>query len=319
MSLHLESLDKSSDEGKVTMKPLKRPHVSRNSQPPESSRPKNSFAFAHPPSQAFYRKLRLRPRLLLQLQQLSDAGRPTPLLDLLESTSFSRKMVPTIFKGANRVLSSDFRIVKSGSYTGFGETVEDQDPFAEDTSIERLDVVATVSHPPRAKDQKQGNDTIHLRSGLSWDITSLTNGSYQFTSIEDDHRRTVRWVCRRKGSSSRASTQPELEMNASKSFRFSIINQGTRRHPVIATMTQASIEVSTHFSLPVAGDDGSSPLGTSTASDSSAYDSEGAGSFDSGEPDMSTVNEELCNLILITGSWVAVKEGWAKEPPKKRG
>lgn len=281
---------------------------SLKNRPKQRSRLKTSFAFAHPPPQAFHGKWRLKPTLFLQLQQLSDSGRPTALLDVLESTIFSRMMVPMAFRGANKVAPNDLMVVKSGSYAKIEEAEEGKNTAAESESFERRELVATLSHPLRLR-KGQGSTTINFQNGTSWQITALSNGSYEFATNDDSHRREVRWVRRPRDSTRATLLQQERGKDGNRHFAFSVINFGTRRHAVIARMTRASIEVVDHFPIRI-GDGGLSPP-ASAASDSSAYDSEG-GSLNLGDPDMVTVCEELRNLILITGSWIALREQWTQ-------
>ena len=161
MSLHVERHDE--DEAPTKSTEL---HGSLKNRPKQRSRLKTSFAFARPPPQAFYRKWRLQPRLLLQLQQLSDSGRPTPLFDVLESTIFSRIVVPIAFRGANRVEPNDLTIVKSGSYTKFEETEEGKITAAESESFERRESVASLSRPLRLR-KGQGSATINFQNRTS--------------------------------------------------------------------------------------------------------------------------------------------------------
>ena len=288
-------------------------HGPHSSQSRQRSQLKISFAFAYPPPRAMFKKLKLRPRLILQVQQVSASSRPTPVLDVLRSTSFGRRMapiLPLVFRGDDGLASSDLVVIRSASYERTGGMDDERKLTSEEEASELREVIATICPASDGKRSGKRKPEIRFRQGLLWEARSLPRGSYDFVATDEGQERTVRWVRRRKGSRN-DSPNSGLGNNGNKLFAFSIINTDSRRHPIIARLTRASIEVVDHCQLPTE-DRSSSSLHTSRASDSSTYDSDFE-SLNLGVPDMATVSEELRSLILVTGSWVAMKEGWAED------
>src|SRR5437667_88247 len=116
MSLQIESANSFGNEHSTTSHPTSENGCLRQKR---KSRPKASFHFAHPPPSTFTKSLTTRPRLLLQLQQISSAGRPAPVLNVLQSASpagMLARVLPKICGRQDLLELEEVTIVKSGSY-----------------------------------------------------------------------------------------------------------------------------------------------------------------------------------------------------------
>jgi hypothetical protein len=105
---------------------------------------------------------------------------------------------------------------------------------------------------------------------------------------------------RRMSTSSLSQSQ-----DGCKRFTFSIINPGTRRHPVAASMTRCHLEVYDEYSPGSRSSVGPTTL-SSIVSDFS--DKPVIRGSDTSE----IIFEECLQLfIIVTGIWVAFREGWS--------
>ena len=277
-----------------------------------SSRPKTFYQLAHPAAHACHRRLRIRPKLLLQLQRVSQTPRPLPILDVLPSTVFLPRLArkfPTIFRGKNGLGPNDLIIVISDL---FEQTLADSrdsrttgTPDSNDDD-EHQEVVATICQLLNEEDLSKGKTEICLNHGPAWEASPLPNGSYEFVAHTAQGIQTVRWVLR--GAKNRRTSAPPgfpvQQAEESKRFTFSVINANTRRHPVIAAMTRNHLEVNDEYVMPAVSP---SSLPTSTMSMlSEAYEAETAS-----ERNVIKLDDDLRLLIIITSIWVAFREGWS--------
>ncbi|KAE8355819.1 hypothetical protein BDV28DRAFT_128182 [Aspergillus coremiiformis] len=271
----------------------------------QSSRPKTSYQLAHPASHARHKRLRLRPKLLLQLQRVSQTPRPLPVLDVLPSTVFlprlSRKF-PTIFRGNKGLGPNDLIVVTSDLYERAGRDIADNYLSSDEEHGEHREVVATICQLPKEDALSKGKAEICLNYGPVWEATPLPNGSYEFVANTENGIQILRWVLR--GARNRRLPGPTPQVDT-KRFTFSVINPNTRRHPVIATMAQNHLEVFDEYAIPTACGPSLSPTsGMSVISDDSEMDA---------ALDKRAVQTDgnLRTLIIITSIWVAFREGWS--------
>ncbi len=267
---------------------------------------KTSFFLAHPPPSSINRqRLGIRPRLLLQLQRLSNTARPAPAFDVVPSTilpSLTRSL-PRFF-GIDGVGPDDLVIMSSehdnvptaaAGYSG------NSSGNGRDSDSRR--VVANITQR-----RKEDGAEIHISDGPLWHAALLPSGSYEFVTM-DSHgvATTVRWIYRPL-SPRRSGTLPKTQNRAAvaddKKFNFSIIKSGSRRHPVIATMTRTQIDVDDAYPSSVPPATPRSPA-VGQASSASYFDA-------APESNIIQTDERLRSLILVTGIWVAWCEGWVK-------
>ena len=277
------------------------------------TRTKTAFRLCHPPPVHIHKqRLHIRPRVLLQLQKISKASRPTPIFEVLPSVIFAPRLArrfPRTFKGKAGLGVDDLVVVSSENYETQEPHSDDEDLF--DDKWDKREIIAAICQP--SKDHYpygQGETEICLNQGIVWTASQRRNGTYEFASTDDCGNRTVaRWVPRQSRSdrTSSISSTPE-----EKKFNFSILNPKSRRHAVIATLARQTIEVSDQYSHP-------STIISSQASSTPTTSS----SFLSEEPktpfmessqtarDPIEVDDALRTFIIITGIWVAFREGFS--------
>ncbi|KAK2762076.1 hypothetical protein FQN54_001083 [Arachnomyces sp. PD_36] len=270
--------------------------------PPEKrvARTKTSFQLAHPPRNARHERLRIRPKLLLQLQQISKTARPVPTLDVVPSAVFGPKIINKrsgMFKGKDRAGPNDLVVVTSESYKQSCAAEDNDNTFSSEYESSGREVIATICPARKEEGKAKGKAEICLNGGLAWEATLLPNGSYDFVALnEHGLQTTVRWA-RRSKSNRRASGASTIPGSAEENrrFTFSIIDPTTRRHPVIASMTRKSIDVVDQHP-------------TSSATKNTA---EGTTSPSETRTVIMETDDKLRALIVVTGIWVAFREGWS--------
>ena len=278
------------------------------------ARTKTIFHLCHPPPVRTHRpRLHIRPKVLLQIQKASKASRPTPVLEVLPSAVFAPKLArhfPRTFKGKVGLAVDDLVIVSSENYEAHELYSDDMDDLFDD-KWDKREIIAAICQPNKEDHPYgQGETEICLNHGSSWAASRRTSGTYEIASNDDRGNRTVaRWVPRQSKSdrtSSISSTSDE------KKFNFSILNPNSRRHAVIATLDRLTIEVSDHYSHPSTSLS-SQASSTPTMASSSVLEELKTPSIGSSQTsrDPIEVDEALRTLIIITGIWVALREGYS--------
>ncbi|TKX23642.1 hypothetical protein C1H76_4156 [Elsinoe australis] len=274
------------------------------------SRPKTSYNLCHaPPRSGGRHKIQVRARPLLQLQKIESRSRPRPAFELLPSAVFSARLIKAIAKfstSKHGLNPNDLAIVRAERYHA-----HEASPVEEDETRDILGLICGVTKAHIASTRVR----ICLEQGVEWEAYQLPTGSYEMTST-DAHglKRTVRWVPKRnqKGVTSPGVSSPNLTspidgQATEKKFNFSTISQNTRRHPVIASLTPSSLEISDIYTLPVPSMSVDSPAPTPM---SPAFNRTSSDDTTSSSPDTFTTTEELRNLITATAIYVALCEKW---------
>lgn len=279
---------------------------------------KTSFRLAHPPPAVKHRqRFNIRPKILLQLQQISEATRPTPILDVLPSVVFAPRLArkfPGIFRGKDGLGPDDLIVVNSQNYELSNSNNGKLENISEDDSWETREIVAAICQPKKRVTGNDGATEICLNHGPSWDASLLATGAYEFVSIDEKGERTVaRWVPRPPISRRQSyNGQDNSSIADQRRFTFSLINPGSRRHPVIATLSRSSIDISNRYSVsaPISPTARSiSPQNQNPASTEARH-----AHFNEHQLLKTTMIETddlLRTLIVITGIWVAFKEGYS--------
>lgn len=302
---HISNDDITSCDENLPLSPtLGRPSYKRNRS--SRTRPKTVLQFAHPPPRTQHKqRLHLRPKRLLQLHQITDLSRPVPVLDVLPSHKIASKTAnrfPKLFRGRSGLGPNDLIIAASDSYD-----IVDDDARSNSSDEDRLaqkEVVATICQILQNEDIAQGKVEICLNLGSSWIATPLPKGGYEFIGTACDGSKTIaRWVSRK--ADRRKSTGSLAD---EKRFTFSLINAGTRKHPVIASLTSKAIEIHRNYPshhVPITAITPTSPMLSPQLED---------GYFDEDldTPTMIQVDELLRTFITISGIWVAFREGWSE-------
>ena len=150
---------------------------------------------------------------------------------------------------------------------------------------------------------------VHM-SGAVWKAKPLPNGRYDFVPVGTNSCDIpeVRWV---KARQRLGSTRGRKSVQASNEPRmtFSTILADTRRHPVIASMTPANIEVLDEYALPTGSTD-SEASSIYTGIDGRSEGRRLSSPVASTSPPIST-DDGLREIICTTGIWVACQQGWS--------
>ncbi|KAL4776417.1 hypothetical protein BDW60DRAFT_203453 [Aspergillus nidulans var. acristatus] len=286
--------------------PVRHLNQHKHPKPPASSRPKTSYQLAHPATNARHKRLKLRPKLLLQLQRVSPASRPVPVFDVLPSALFMPRLarkVPATLR-SKRVLGPNDLIVTTSDL--YQPTLEgaDKNLSSDEENGDHREVVATICQPCKEDALAKGKAEICLNSGTIWEATPLPNGSYEFTANTDSGLMVLRWV--RRGPKKRRVSAPPGSVFPEDScrFTFSVIDPTTRRHPIIASMTRNHLEVYDRYSLPSTAPSSPTSAALSVISDGSEMDL-------ALDQQVMETDEKLRLLITITSIWVAFREGWS--------
>lgn len=275
------------------------------------TRTKTAFRLCHPPPVHIHKqRLHIRPKVLLQLQRVSKASRPTPVFEVLPSVVFAPRLArhfPRAVKGKAGLGVDDLVIVSSEDYEAQELQSHDIDDLFEDKWDKREIIAAICQLGKDEYPHGQGETEICLNNGPSWIASQRRNGTYEFASTNDNGNRTVaRWVPKLPKSDRSGSISSTSE---EKKFNFSILNPNSRRHAVIATLDRQTIEVSdqyTHPSTSISSE--ASSTATTPASEEIKTPSIGS-SFATRDP--IEVDDALRTLITVTGIWVAFREGFS--------
>ncbi len=280
---------------------------------------KTKYLLAHPPPVSRSKqRLSSRPRMIFQLQRVSDTFRPLPAFDVISSTAivsrFARR-VPKVMKGGSCPTTDDVVLVRSEMYgqdsIADGDTT---DQSGDETTSNHPEILGTICYARKAKDGSLHPDEICLENGLTWEATCLKVGVYEFSGKSHNGLK-LRWVSRRarKRTTKRNSLGEPATKPSNSRFTFSIMNPNTRLHPVIATLSEDNkLDILDRFPTCVSSASASpsssnprSPLSSEFSSDTSYFDRP----FDSESLYMET-DEALRMLIILTGIWVMSQEGW---------
>ena len=276
----------------------------------QPSRPRTTFSFNHPPPRTKSKKrLKLRPRLLLQIHQVPDHGRSFPVLDVFQSTMMGKRFTRNHrqgMKGMERIGVNDLIIVSSDSYLE-DDSGDDGHSSGEDEKWNDKDVVAIV----RQQDgQHFGSADLSLNRGGHWQAAHLPSGAYDFASKDNStDAMRVRWVPRNRMRRPNP-TSPDEDKGLDKRFTFSIINAESRRHPVIATMTKRGIEIVDRYQSTISASPSASEVSSPMSPESSSSYFEESELYGQHSPMIET-NESLRSLIVMTGIWVALMQDWS--------
>ena len=308
-----------------------------------------SLAYPHPTP---WRKLHIRPRKYLQLQQWTGiSSRPLPTYEVLPASCFSAtsRKANAKFRRMSRWRNcfgpDEMFVTRAGEYSSAANAVA----AADSASISSDESVSSIVQDPGAAiaalcavNARQKRDGVTADLALDdetvWEATPLANnGGYEFVWT-DDHglRTTVRWVARNLRDRPRQQRAESWTGNASKTkrgsgsiadrqitgkrFTFSTIDPQSRRHPVIATLTNSCMEVYdtyTHPTPKVSTIESSSTEDSSREKDDDVEGNKPVDNMD-GRPLLSTssspvhhTDERIRKLILVSGIWVALQEGWS--------
>lgn len=288
-----------------------------------------SYLLAVPPPNLSSKKVlfkNIRPKLLLQLQQLAAKERARPTIDVFPASLIAGPLAaapyihrfPRMFGAKGELGPRDLILVKSEDYTA--DNGED-----DESSSSRRQPVAVFS-PGHGQ---AGCGEIVLDDGSTWTCTSQRS-HYSFVHIDErGSSTTVRWVRRsptKRIFSAPVSTGSPLSPSIPASgtdvtdsdyqYTFSIINPLTRRHPIMATLSSQSLEIYDEYTTPSSSSSRYPPSRpVSGIVDSASYTSRDppssplSGLESTTQRETHLIDEETKKLIMITGLWLALRLG----------
>ena len=294
-------------------------------QPKKKRQARRSTAFfiAHPPPRQNNRPclIQVRPRLMMQLQQISADRRPRPSLDvfpssILASTGISNRLInrfPRMFGSCRELGHHDVLLVKSENYESGSH--EDSDDEREER-LGKRELIAILS--PLIK---EGRAEIVLADGSVWLASPLPNGAFEFVHTEPETGllKTARWVKRSVTRASKTPSSPCEVSGASPAtgsstneyrLTFSIINPLSRRHPIMASLTPTCLEILESYTT-VSSSAGRYPPTTNSKSFiHGSMEDDGSG-ISMPVRTSQVVDEAMKTLISVTSIWVALRQGWS--------
>ncbi|KAH9907231.1 hypothetical protein F4778DRAFT_527772 [Xylariomycetidae sp. FL2044] len=284
-------------------------------------RKSTTYLLAHPPPKLRnkQRLIHLRPKLLLQVQQLSAGQRPRPAIDVYPSSAMNGSLIAPLLKRFPRIAPikrelsiQDVMLVRSEDY---GLNGSESDSDADEDNFRSRDLLAILS-PLRMEDKAE----IVLTDGTVWVATPSHNASgdisyYEFTSVDfSGNTITARWVRKANSVKSTPGT-PISEMPPSNvsqppghKFIFSIIDPNCRRHPILATLTNTSLDILDSYTTVSPSASRYPPTSSLLSSPVSSKGDESPGQ---GGRTTQQVEDWQKSFISISAIWVALRHGWA--------
>ncbi|KAI3528416.1 hypothetical protein CSPX01_16251 [Colletotrichum filicis] len=317
----------SEDEGSLVSEISDTSTVKRSKRSRRAARQCTNYMLAYPPPKLRTKQRRfvsIRPRLLLQLQQLSNDKRPMPAIDVVPSSMIAGTVIlprlarrfPKMFRVKGQLGMNGLILAKSEDYDN---NADDSD--SDDKDLDKRDLVAVISPVSSRKEGERrdsGEQTeIVLADGSVWTATQTNNGSYDFVHVDEAGQTTIaRWARRSARPLSTATCTAAPAPAASEyKFTFSVLDPQLRRHPVMATLTPANLEILDNyttvsqssgrypptrpFSMDLTGDKETPSLPTA--------------SHGATQRETHSVDEATRILITVTSVWVSLRygQGWA--------
>jgi len=284
-----------------------------------SVKSRTRFILAHPPpAKRSKQRLSTRPRMVLQLQQVTDNLRPLPTFDVISSTGVASRFarsVPRMMRGEKFSSTENLVLVRSEMYgQDSAADCDKTDGSGDEATRRRRDFLGIICYTRKVNDGSINQDEICLDNGLVWKAIRLKAGLYEFSGKNHDGLK-LRWVLRRAQrlylKRDSLTTESSNKRYTSR-FTFSIINPTTRLHPVIATLTRDNrLDILDRFPTLLSSQSASppssnapTPMGSELSSDTSYFERR-----TSSEVSYTETDEALQMLIILTAVWVMSKEG----------
>ncbi|KAF8473340.1 hypothetical protein BDZ91DRAFT_398612 [Kalaharituber pfeilii] len=281
---------------------------------PKPQKTKTSYHLAAPPpshhSPRIHSVVRPSRALILQLQRLHASTRPLPSYDVIPALAFATRPKRKRPIGLRSLGLHDLVIVSSEEYADQGN-----DGIYEDEDLSGRNFVASLS-PVSKKDKEEDGlkALLELAGGTMWEASQKSNGSYEFVRRHDNGETLVaRWILRipntRRRSSQMASAARDNKLSTvgEKKFQFSMINSNTRKHPILASMIGQRIDIWDQYSVPTSIT--SRPSSPGELSRTEAMSTHSISDVES-ERVLVQTEEDIKTLIIVTGTWVALFEGF---------
>lgn len=284
-----------------------------------SLRKSTQFLLAHPAPRLATKQRKLvqvRPRLLLQLQELSEK-RPIPAFDILPSSLVLGSLIvprlvkkcPCLFRTKPVLGLNDLLIVRSEDY---GAPTSPGSLDTEDC-IDQRDLISVISPLSQTGDDSA---EIVMEDGSTWESSLMANGSYEFIGVDERGRiSTARWV--KKTSTpiflhTRTASDGSFPASPGPSdakWTFSMIHPDTRRHPIMGSMTSNTLDVFDTYNT-MSTSSGRYPPTRNTPLDSKVA----TDWIVTGPPEIQSrltkaVPEDIKLLMVATATWVNLRQG----------
>ncbi|KAK0247492.1 hypothetical protein LTS09_017370 [Friedmanniomyces endolithicus] len=213
------------------------------------------------------------------------------------------KDITRVFRAKHGLCPNDFVVLRAETYTTADEA---------ETGQEAQDIIGLICNrrkdnnkdePSSSHPMEKAKAKICMASGAEWEACSLPTGGYEFFTT-DSHGLglKVRWVPKKEKDGSKATTKDGCQR-----FNFSTISANSRRHPVIAVLSNKEMEVYDAYRVPdINVTPTPTPRRTSNSALTDAMEDEGASLQDQRETD-----DALREVITMTVIWVTFKEGWS--------
>ncbi|KAI1503501.1 hypothetical protein F5X99DRAFT_106236 [Biscogniauxia marginata] len=280
-------------------------------------RKSTNYVLAQPPPKLRNKQriIHIRPKLLLQVQQLSAGQRPRPAIDVYPASAITGSIFAPLLKRFPRIARTkrelgiqDVMLVRSEDY---GSQAPESDSDGDEDNIKSRDLLAILT-PLRTEDKAE----IVLADGTVWVATPRVSGnncSYEFVSVDSHgNTTTARWVRKQIVSKSLPTTPTTTAPPVTKmqppdyKFTFSIIDPNCRRHPIMATLTNSSFEILDSYTTVSQSANRYPPTSTLLSSPSLASDE---------KPNRDRMTQQVeewqKSFISISAIWVALRHGWA--------
>ncbi|EXK31561.1 hypothetical protein FOXG_08184 [Fusarium oxysporum f. sp. lycopersici 4287] len=281
-------------------------------------RKSTQFLLAHPaprPGARQRRLVHLRPRLLLQLQEVGEK-RPIPAFDVVPSSLITgsqivprmAKRCPHLFRTKPVLGMNDLLIVRSEDY----DTPASPGSLDTEDSLDQRDVVAVISPLPQMGDESA---EIVMEDGSTWESSLMANGSYEFIGVDERGRiSTARWVKKTSTPTSPMprntgeQTPPPSPLPAEVKWTFSMIHPDTRRHPIMGSLMSNTLDVFDTYNT-MSTSSGRYPPTRNTPLDSKLA----SDWIVSNPPEIQSrltkvVPEDIKLLMVATASWVNLRQ-----------
>lgn len=279
------------------------------------------FALAHPAPQLRTKQRRLvqiRPRLLLQLQQLGDK-RAIPAFDVVPSSLVAGSIIiprlakrfPRVFRAKPELGHNDVLIVRSEDYDS-PNAESSREAHDDDDGLDHRDVLGVISTLPTTKCVE-----IVMEDGSTWTANPMATGSYEFNGVDSQgNATTARWI-KKSVTPSRRNSAPVGALPAAPEYKwtFSIIDPTTKRHPIMGSIRSGTLEIFDTYNT-MSASSGRFPPTRAFGPDTTGTRSPRASIQE--ERTTVAVSEEHKKLMLATGLFVSLRQdGWpASTSPK---
>lgn len=263
-----------------------------------------SYALAHP-APIYIDKTHLvkhlRSRQFLQIQKIShETNHYTPDVDVI---SFAPPKDPIRIVSALKGLLEGKISLRDGRLLRFNKDdvlltrYREDDPQSDETAhasrknsimapLEKIvgrDVLAVL----------RTDNKIILDDGRLWTATNHQNRSFEFITM-DEHgvKMVTKWVLSKRritGLDDHPGASPSAQPPDAAMFHFSIIRPNTRKHAVLASLTQSSLQIKESYHEPLTS----------------------FGTADDFESAPKIVDEAVRSVITATSVWVVLTLGWS--------